>query len=400
MSAERRAVVVTAVGVVSGFGQGLEPLARGLRRGESALGPLTAFGAQGLPIASAAQVPGALAELADFPDDRKASLAAAAAEGLGVDVDPRRAGVWMGTGLSSVTPRELAEDAFPHVVDGRLDRGRVHADGAADRVAPRRHLPERVTALLAERLGADGPQQTSFSACAAGALAIANGARSIARGEVDVAYCGGHDAMIHPLGVLSFIVLGALSEDTCRPFDRSRSGFAIGEGAAVLRLEAEEHARARGVEILARVLGSGSSVDAHNVTAPHPEGRGAALSMRRALHDAGLDTVDHVNCHGTGTPLGDTVEARAVREVLGDAVPISSIKGAIGHCIAAAGAVEAAACVAALHQGWSPGTSGCERVDDLGVLVQRDPTDTPMHTLLSNSFGFGGQNCSLILGRA
>ncbi|MCP4809032.1 MAG: beta-ketoacyl-[acyl-carrier-protein] synthase II [Proteobacteria bacterium] len=400
MSAEGRQVVVTAVGVVSAFGRGLGPLASGLRAGRSALSELTAFEAQGLPIASAAQVQAELPQLPDHPDDRKARLALAAALDVALDVEPTRAGVWLGTGLSSVTPRELAEDAFPHVVDGRLDRARVHADIASDRVAPRRHLPERVTALVARELGCAGPQQTSFSACAAGALAIANGARSIRRGEVDVAFCGGHDAMIHPLGVLSFIVLGALSEDTCRPFDRRRNGFAIGEGAAVLRLESREHAEARGAEVLAALLGSGSSVDAHNVTAPHPEGRGAALSMRRALAEAGLSTVEHVNCHGTGTPLGDKVEARAVRQVLGPDVPVSSIKGAIGHCIAAAGAVEAAACIAALHEGWSPGTSGCEVVDDLGVTVQRDPVEGAMQTLLSNSFGFGGQNCSLIFGRA
>lgn len=393
-------VVVTGVGVVSAFGRGLAALSAGLREGRSAITPLSAFDAGGLPLAVAAQVVEPLLEHADFPDDRKAALALAAARDATRGVDVRGAGVWMGTGLSSVTPRELAEDAAPNLVDGRIDRARIHADVAPGRVAPRRHLPERVTGLLASELGCTGPQQTSFSACAAGALAIANGARAIRRGEVDLAVCGGHDSMIHPLGVLSFIVLGALSESACRPFDRHRSGFVIGEGAAVLLLEREDRARARGATLYARLLGSGSSVDAHNVTAPHPEGRGAALSMQRALREAGLDRVDHVNAHGTGTPLGDQVEARAIRTVLGAEVPVSSIKGAIGHCIAAAGAVEAAACIAALHEGFSPGTSGCEDPEDLGVAVQRAPREEQLETVLSNSFGFGGQNATLIFGRA
>ena len=391
-------VVVTGVGVVTAFGRGLGSLSEGLSAGRSALRPLRAFEPAGLPIGLAGEVEG-VDDVVGFPDDRKAALAVAAALDAAAGVELGHAGVWLGTGLSSVTPRELAEDAYPHLVEGRLDRQALHADHDPDRVAPRRHLPERVTAEVARRLGCAGPQQTSFSACAAGALAIANGLWALRRGEVDSAVCGGHDAMIHPLGVLSFIALGALSPDRCRPFDRNRGGFVIGEGAAVLVLETAERARARGATPLACVLGAGSSVDAHNVTAPHPEGAGAALSMRRALSDAGLDRVEHVNAHGTGTPLGDAVEARAIREVLGSGVPVSSIKGALGHCIAAAGAVEAAACVGALAGGWTPGTSGCERPDELGVRVQRDPGPA-VGTLLSNSFGFGGQNCSLVFGRA
>jgi len=387
-------VVVTGVGVVTAFGRGLEVLCEGLSQGRSALAPLAGFG--GLPVGAAAAVEG-VDDVEGYEDDRKAALALVAARQASEGIDVEGAGVWLGTGLSSVTPRELAEDAFPHLVDGALDRDAIHSDVARGRVAPNRHLPERTTALVASQLGCRGPQQTSFSACAAGALAIANAARAIRRGEVDVAVCGGHDAMIHPLGVLSFIVLGALSPERCRPFDRSRDGFSIGEGAAILVLERGD--RVPEERVLARVLGAGSSVDSHNVTAPHPEGAGAALSMERALRDAGLSTVDHVNAHGTGTPLGDAVEAKAIARVLGPRVPVSSIKGAIGHCIAAAGAVEAAACIGALAGGWTPGTAGCERADGLGVSVQLEPAG-PARTILSNSFGFGGQNCSLIFGRA
>jgi 3-oxoacyl-[acyl-carrier-protein] synthase II len=208
--------------------------------------------------------------------------------------------------------------------------------------------------------------------------------------------------MIHPLGVLSFVVLGALSEQRCRPFDQERSGFSIGEGAAILVLESEERARRRGAPVLARILGAGTSVDAWRPTAPHSEGRGAVLAMRRALKDAGLspDQVDHVNAHGTGTPLGDAVEARAVAEVLGEGTPVCSVKGAIGHCIAAAGAVEAAVCVAALDQGWTPGTVGLERPEDWPVEVRRETRDDAPSIILSNSFGFGGQNCALVFSRA
>ncbi|MCB9764398.1 MAG: beta-ketoacyl-[acyl-carrier-protein] synthase family protein [Alphaproteobacteria bacterium] len=400
MSAER--VVVTGLGVLTAFGRGAEPLAAGLRAGRSALAPVRAFSPAGLPVGVAAEVDAPLVDCPDFPDDRKAALAITAALDAWAhagEPDLSRAGVWMGTGLSSVTPQELAEDAFPHIADGQLDRAAIYRDHSPARVAPRRHLPERVTVAVARRLGAGGPARTSFSACAAGALAIAEGAWAIRRGEVDVAVCGGHDSMLHPLGVLSFIVLGALSPSRCRPFDRTRDGFSIGEGAAVMILERESRARARGAEILAWIPGAGASVDAWNVTAPHPEGKGAFLSMQRALADAGLppDAVDHVNAHGTGTPLGDGVEANAVSELFGRRVRVSSIKGAVGHCIAAAGAVEAAACVMAVHGGWTPGTAGHSQPDSLDVEVQARPREDRPGLILSNSFGFGGQNSTLLV---
>ena len=405
--------MVTGVGVVSAFGRGLTLLADGLRAGHGALSPPhAATGGPALGISVVAAIPCAVPEDPRFRDDRKSVLAlmaaadAVAAAGADADRPPAGpAGVWLGTGLSSVTPHELAEDAYPHLRDGRLHGPAMTADVAPNRVAPNRHHAWRAARAVAAQHGIRGPVETSFSACAAGAQAIASGMRSIRRGEVTWALCGGHDAMIHPLGMLSFVVLGALSETTCRPFDRRRDGFTIGEGAAVLLLEDEAAARARGARILARVLGAGTSVDAYRVTAPHPEGRGAALSMRRALKDAGLDAgaIDHINAHGTGTPVGDVAEARAVAEVLGDraqAVPVSSIKGALGHCIAAAGAVEAAACVAGLHQGWSPGTAGLGDPDALPIAARAAPAEDRPGVILSNSFGFGGQNCSLLLGAA
>lgn len=404
MSAEpRRSVVVTGVGVLSAFGRGPSPLELGLRAGQSALAPLRAFPPLGLPLQVAAEVDAPLEDAPDFPDDRKASLAFAAVDDAVAAAGApslTHAGVWLGTGLSTVTVRELNEDVMPYVRDGVLDRVAVDADLRRDRVAPRRHLPERVTAAVARRIGALGPQQTSFSACAAGAQAIANAAWAIRRGEVNIAVAGGHDSMIHPLGVLSFIVLGALSPTTCRPFDHGRDGFVIGEGAAMFVLEEESAARARGATIWARILGAGHSTDAHNATAPHPEGAGAALSMRRALLDARIpaSAVHHVNAHGTGTPLGDAAEANAIRQVLGASVPVSSIKGAVGHCIAAAGAVEAAACVLAARGGWSFGTAGLSDPAPLGVNARAEPAEDAPQVLLSNSFGFGGQNTTLLIG--
>lgn len=360
-------------------------------------------GASALGVPGVARVPGLVDDPA-FPDDRKATLAFRAAElaTAGLPAGGRR-GVWLGTGLSSLTPHELAVDLYPHAHHGRFDRLALAHDLDPTRPAPRRHVPERVTAEVARRFGA-APEhaETSFSACAAAAQSIAAAARAVARGDVDLALAGGHDSMLHPVGYLSFVVLGALSPTGCRPFDRARDGFLIGEGAAMLVLAREADARAAGLPVLARVLGAGTSVDAWAVTAPHPEGHGAALAMTRALRDAGLGAgdVDYVNAHGTGTPVGDRAEALAVRRVLGD-VPVSSCKGAVGHTIAAAGAVEAALCVDALRSGVVPGTVGLVDPDpELPIHVLREPTALHPRVLVSNSFGFGGQNCALVLGVA
>ncbi len=268
---------------------------------------------------------------------------------------------------------------------------------------PRRHLPACAIARPVASAGVLGPTGTSFSACAAAAQAMAEGLRALRRGDADVALVGGHDSMLHPLGLLSFVVLGALAPDRCRPFDRAREGFLIGEGAAVFVLEREDAARARGAPVLGRLLGAGTSADAWNVTAPQPEGQGAERAMRRALADAGLrpEDIDYVNAHGTGTPVGDLAEAQAIARVLGDRVPVSSTKGALGHTIAAAGAIEAAVCLAAMQQEFLPGTCGLEERDPAcpidAVLA---PRAARPRALLSNSFGFGGQNACLVFGAA
>jgi 3-oxoacyl-[acyl-carrier-protein] synthase II len=308
--------------------------------------------------------------------------------------------VFLGTGLSSVTTEELERDLFPHLEGGAFSRASLAADLDGHAGAPGRHLPARAARSLAQHLGCRGPVSTSFSACAASAQAIAAALQAVRRGEVVRAVAGGQDAMAHPLGGLSFLLLDTLCSEACRPFDLRRDGFMLGEGAALLLLESPDAARRAGRRALARVLGVGTSIDAHAVTAPHPDGHGAWLTMRRALDDAGIEpaAVDWINAHGTGTPVGDRAEALAVSRLFPAATLVSSLKGAVGHTIAAAGAVEAVATVAAMSAGFTPGTVGCERPDPgcpvrvLQRSVQRAPG-----LALSNSFGFGGQNASLLL---
>jgi 3-oxoacyl-[acyl-carrier-protein] synthase II len=392
-------VAIAAVGVVCGLGRDAASVSSALARGGCGVRPITAWPASALPTGVAACVQGSVAEVGGFPDDRKVALLMEAVRQVLEDPDtavPERRGVFLGTGLSSITPRELAEDVYPHLRDGRVDRDLATVDVDASRVAPGRHLPARATALVARRWGATGPGGTSFSACAAAAEAIAAGARAIARGEADVVIAGGHDAMIHPLGLLSFQALGALAAEHARPFDADRDGFVLGEGAAVLRLEAVERCQ----HPLGYLVGAGSSLDASGVTAPHPEGAGAEAAMRRALRDAGLTAADvsWVNAHATGTPVGDHAEALAILRLLGRRVPVSGLKGALGHTLAAAGAIEAVATVLAWHGGFTPGTVGCRAVDpliEIGVL--RETVARPPGIVLSNSFGFGGQNVCLVM---
>lgn len=310
------------------------------------------------------------------------------------DVASEQKGVYLGTGLSSVTPRELEEDVYPFVHEGRVDREAVLSNLTKDGVGPWRHMPARAAGHMAKKWSSSGPCVTTFSACAAGAEAIAEAARSIGRGEIECALAGGHDSMGHPLGVLSFDVLGALSQEGPRPFDARRDGFRLGEGAALLALQRFETPS----QPLAYLIGAGSSVDAWGVTAPHPEGKGAELSMRRALKDAGIqpEDVDWVNAHATGTPVGDVAEAQAIQRVFGSNVAVSSLKGALGHVLAAAGAVEAVASVIALDHGFLPGTVGCQTVGVPMVDVVTTPRRVPPQVVVSNSFGFGGQNVSLV----
>lgn len=394
-------VWITSIGVVTGYGSGLEVLCTGLREGRTAGRPPSTEQVAELPIPLVSSVPGSVLELAGFEGDRKAALLFEAAsqlpDQLGGDLPT---GVFLGTGLSSVTPEELALDLYPHLHEGRFERSSLAADLGVHAGAPQRHLPARAAHALARTRGLHGPVFTSFSACAASAQAISAAFQALRRGELQRAIVGGQDAMAHPLGALSFLQLDTLASQACRPFDLRRDGFMLGEGAAVLLLETRQAAETAGRHPMARLLGVGSSVDAHAVTAPHPEGRGAWLTMRRALDDAGVEpgAIDQVNAHGTGTPVGDRAEALAIARLLPAHTPVCSIKGAVGHTIAAAGAVELAATVGAMARGFAPGTVHCEQPDPAcPIHVQLQPSQGAPGLVLSNSFGFGGQNATLVV---
>ena len=405
MNSDKDQVWVTGIGVISSAGMGKLALIDALEEnrfcGDHAALPMS--------MTYIARVTESLPQEPLFVDDRKSVLALAAAEQAWIDaglpqpsqLNSRRA-FFMGTGLSSITPYELAEDLYPHLSGQHFDRSAMGRDLSSNKAAPWRHQPDRLTNELRRRYGnSRGLQATSFSACAAAAQAIAEGLRALRRNEADLAVVGGHDSMDHPVGLLSFEVLGALSNSFCKPFDKDRDGFMLGEGAAVLILERAEHARLRGAVPQGLVLGAGTSIDSWNATAPHPEGLGAFLSMRRALKDAGLspDQIDYINAHGTGTPLGDLAESKAVNRLFGSAQKCSSVKGSIGHTVAAAGALEAVCSLLALQNQFLPGTVGLDQKDpgcSVDVVFKSEPHQ--LSRVLSNSFGFGGQNCSLILG--
>jgi 3-oxoacyl-[acyl-carrier-protein] synthase II len=263
------------------------------------------------------------------------------------------------------------------------------------------------------RFRIQGPNLCHVSACATGSHSIGEAARSIERGDVDAALAGGTEAPITRIGVAAFSTMRALSTrnddptHASRPFDRGRDGFVIGEGAAVFVLEAEEHARARGAPIRAYVLGYGASGDAAHIAQPTENAEGAQRCMRAAIRDAGLEPSDigYLNAHATSTPAGDPSEARAIRAVFGahtDSLPVSATKSMTGHLLGAAGAVEAAFCVRVLETGLLPPTINLDDPDPecrLDHVAHRARSARP-DVVLSNSFGFGGTNAALVLGRA
>jgi 3-oxoacyl-(acyl-carrier-protein) synthase len=267
----------------------------------------------------------------------------------------------------------------------------------------RYHECASATDLCARRLGARGPTATFSTACSAGALAIATAAGLIEDDELDVALAGGADSLSR-LTLNGFGSLLLLDADGCRPFDAARAGISLGEGAAMLVLEAEENARARGARILARLSGWGASCDASHPTAPDPQGVGAAAAMQQALERGGLSPSDigFVIAHGTGTPDNDVMEARALRRVFGSAVPpFASVKRFFGHTLAASGAIKAVVCVQALREQAAPGNLGFENMDaEIGMQPAREFESRPVEQVLSSSFGFGGNNVVLVFSRA
>jgi 3-oxoacyl-[acyl-carrier-protein] synthase II len=263
--------------------------------------------------------------------------------------------------------------------------------------------------MISIRFGFTGPALCISTACAAGANAIGEGVRMVRDGSAEVVVAGATEAPVTPLTVSAFARMGAMSTRNddptraSRPFDVARDGFVIAEGAGFTVLETLEHALARGATVHGEVLGYGRNADAHHITAPVPGGAGAAACMQLALDDAGLDgaAIGHVNAHGTSTPLNDATEAEAIRKVFGDAAPpVTSTKGVTGHMIAGAGAAEAVISLLSLRDGIVPPTANLDEIgDDIGLdVVAGAPRPIERKPVLSNSFGFGGHNATLILG--
>ncbi|MEK6711071.1 MAG: beta-ketoacyl-[acyl-carrier-protein] synthase family protein [Nitrospinota bacterium] len=421
-----RPVAVTGMGLVTSLGADLETAWRRALAGESGLRAIQSFDASGLPVAGAGEVsPGEMEALrARLPEEfsgegeRRVLFALDAAQsafaGAGLapgEVDPLRAGVVMGTGLGTFRMEDFAAWAGP---GGKTDWLRFAREAA--RAHPGGYFknpPERATSLIARWLGLAGPAATLTSACAAAAQAVGLGMRMIRRGEADVVLCGGADSMIHPVGMAAFLLLGAAStapgppEGICRPFDRRRSGLAVGEGAGVVVLESEAHAARRGAEPHAVLCGYGASMDAYQVTAPDPRGSGAARAMAEALRDAGMapGEVAYVNAHGTGTKLNDPAETLAIKEVFGEAakrLAVSSTKSLIGHLIAACGAPELVFTVLSVQRDVVHPTRNLENPDPKCDLdyVPEGARAMPVPAAISNSFGFGGQNAALAVRKA
>lgn len=290
-----------------------------------------------------------------------------------------------------------------------LEQDGVLLNKGPDRVSPflvPMLMPNAATAAVSMRYGLGGPAETVTTACAAGTHAIGNAARLVASGRCNIVVAGGAEAVIIDLAEAGFRNMTALSNTNfSRPFDVDRDGFVMGEGAGILILEEWDYALARGATILAEVVGAASTADAHHITAPDPSGSGAVRCMEIALADAELrpEDVSHINAHGTSTPLNDLAEARAVHRVFGDTPPpATSIKGHLGHSLAAAGALEGVASVLTLRDQMIPPTAGTTVIDPevhLDVVIGA-PRAATVDVILSNSFGFGGHNGSVIFRRA
>ncbi|HAB57930.1 MAG: beta-ketoacyl synthase [Acidimicrobiaceae bacterium] len=327
---------------------------------------------------------------------------AAAAEALEqageITADPARRGTFVGTGVGGIGTLE-------EQIEVRLSKGER-------RVSPflvPMMMANAPAATISMRYGWQGPCENTVTACAAGTHAIGNAARMIADGRCDVVMAGGAEAPFTPTAVAGFGNMTALSNSgDSRPFDVNRDGFVMAEGAAILALEAWELAEARGATILGEVLGSASTADAHHITAPSPGGVGAVTCMQLAMDDAGItpDQIRHINAHGTSTDKNDAAEAEAVAKVFGtdDSGPlVTSTKGITGHALGAAGALEAVAVLLAMQHGKVPPTAGLtERDPELPAIniVDGGPVDWEPGPSLSNSFGFGGHNGTLVLGPA
>jgi 3-oxoacyl-[acyl-carrier-protein] synthase II len=388
-----RRIAVTGLGAVSPFGAGVKAYWTGVAAGTCAVAPVTLFETDGLRCRVAAEVPDVTGSARRSRADRLAL--AAAAEALEDARVTRRERQDVALLVGAVGGGMLETEAWYWTRAGREAGRRLRA--------VRSTLPSSHADAIAHRLGVHGPRETLVTACSSGAAALAMAADLIADGAVDVALAGGADALTR-ICYMGFSALKLLDPAPCRPFDRARRGMSIGEGAAFVVLEEEGRARARGARIYAELAGAGMTTDAYHVTAPQPEGEGMARAMRAALAQAGIapSAVGYANAHGTATPQNDRIEARALREVFGEGgLLVSSTKSMIGHTMAAAGSLEAVVTVLALAHDLVPPTANLEAPDpDVAFdCVPVTARDVRLEHAISNSFGFGGQNVTLLFRR-
>jgi len=408
-----RRVVVTGLGTLNPLGHDPAATWAAIRAGRSGIGPITLFDAAGYETRIAGEVKG-FDPVARFGRKearrmtRLTQLALAAAgqaladAGLGDDPAIRhRAGVVIGSGMGALDPIHEAADTLAARGPGRLSPFFVPM-----------MLADTPAAAISIAHGLTGPNLAIYTACASGNNAIGEASAMIRRGAADVMVAGGAEACILPLALAGFGVMGAIStrndepQRASRPFDAGRDGFVVSEGAALLVLEERGHALARGATVYGELLGYGSSADAYHITMPGEAGEGAAAAMAAALADAGLTPadVDYINAHGTSTPLNDRAETAAIKRLFGEhaaGLPVSSTKSMTGHLLGAAGALEAMLCLLALRDGLIPPTINYEQPDPACDLDYVPNTARPadLRVVMSNAFGLGGHNATLVLGR-
>lgn len=406
-----RRVVITGIGLVTPLGHSIDDFWDNIISGRSGVSTITRFDVSELPTRIAAQVkdfdPQEFIEKKsirrmDLSQQYAVVASGRAIEDAGIDpgaIDADRAGVVIGSGIGGLQTFEKQ-----HALVLQQSPLRVSPFFIPMMIA------DMSSGLVSIRFGFRGPNYATVSACASSSHAIADAFMIIQRGSADFMLAGGSEASVTITSLAGFCAAKTLSvrneqpERASRPFDRERDGFVLGEGAVSLMLEEMEAATARGANIYAEIAGFGMSADAHHITAPSPDGNGAARSMKEALKDAGItpDEVDYVNAHGTATDLGDIAETMAIKTVFGDRaydLPINSTKSMVGHLLGAAGAVELAATALQMKRGWLHPTVNLDNPDpqcDLDYIANK-ARPAKVHFALSNSFGFGGHNISIVL---
>lgn len=406
----RNRVVITGMGAITPIGNSVAEFWTSVKAGKVGINEITKFDASEYKSTLAAEVKDFVAkEHIDFKAAKRMELfsqyaVAAAQEAIvqsGLDMEkenPYRVGVCVGSGIGSLQAMEREEKRL-------LEKG-------PNRVGPLL-VPLMIANMAAGNVsiyfGLKGKSLNIVTACATGTHSIGEAFRTIQYGDADVMIAGGTEAAVCPIGIAGFASLTALSAATnplraSIPFDKDRSGFIMGEGAAIMVLESMEHARARGAEILAEVSGYGSTSDAYHITSPAEDGAGAAMSMKLAVRDAGLEMtdVDYINAHGTSTQLNDLFESRAIKAAFEQAaykIPISSTKSMIGHLLGAAGGIELITCVKSIEEGYiHPNVGLVESEEELDLnYVKGSGLNQPVNVAISNSFGFGGHNATVLL---